>query len=149
MTALADRVRRLWDRVQEPRNVTLAQTAAYVVTLLVGISALTSPPDSLRSQIGPVLSAIWASFLILGGALGALAAPPGIWWIERVAVLACGTGLVVYGAVVITLYLTSPSGNRLPQAGVIALCVLGCVMRWMRIRRYSYDPEAASTRLHH
>jgi len=136
----------VWRGIQEPRIVTLIQTGIYLVTFAVGIDALLDPPVSVRGAIGPVLTTCWAVFLVLGGALGAVAAPPGVWWLERVGVMACMSGLLIYGAVLVALHVTSPDGNRLPLAGVTLIATGSFLVRWFRIRRYAYDPEALSTR---
>ncbi len=133
-------MRELWERIKEPRAVHVAQCTIYVVTLLVGIAALLFPPRSIEGAVGEGLATLWAAFLILGGGLGMFAVLPGIWWLERVAVLAGGTGAAMYGSIVFTLHLTE-SGNRLPQSGMILIVLLSFVKRWVSIRRHAYDPE--------
>lgn len=144
MTAL----RTLWSKVQEPKVVTVLHWIAYLVALAVGISALVDPPSSVAGELGPLLTAIWAWFFILGGVLGAFATLPGIWWLERGAVIACLTGLAVWVMVTVVLEFTIPDGNRWPQAGALTMLALALAVRWFRIRRYAYDPEPPVTRPH-
>lgn len=139
-------VRALWLRVQEPRVATVLQWVIYLATLAAGVSALLAPPASIEGTLGATLTTLWAAFLIGGGALGAVATLPGIWWLERAAVLAAVTGLGIYGVVVVTLHVQSPAGNRGPQAAVILIAALFFATRWSRIRRYAYDPEARTRR---
>ncbi|MFF2621253.1 hypothetical protein [Oerskovia jenensis] len=133
-------LRRLYLRIQEPRVVSIIQWLIYLVTLGIGVTAFQRPPSSIEGALGVTLTTIWAVFLIVGGVLGAIAALPGIWWLERVAVLACVTGALMYGSVVLNLHY-SETGNRLPQLGFVAIAILAFTQRWFRIRRYAYDPE--------
>lgn len=132
--------RRLWLRVQEPRVITVYQCVIYVAVTLTGIAALLSPPMSIEGAIGPLLTRMFAVFLLTGGALGAIAVLPGIWWLERAAVIACATGALIYAGVVLSLQVTQ-TGSRLVQLGVIVWALLSIAQRWHRIRRYAYDPE--------
>nr|WP_146177666.1 hypothetical protein [Sphaerisporangium cinnabarinum] len=138
--------RALWGKVQEPKVVTVLHWIAYVVGLGVGLSALADPPSSVAGELGPLLTTIWAASFILGGALGVFATLPGIWWLERAAVIACITGLAVWVMVTVVLELTIPEGNRWPQAGAMTILALLLAVRWFRIRRYAYDPEPPVTR---
>ena len=133
-------VRDLYLRVQEPRVLTVLQCLIYLATLGIGISAFGSPPSSIQGALGVTLTMMWAVSLILGGALGAVAVLPGIWWLERVAVLACVTGALMYASVVLHLHL-SETGNRLPQLGFVVVTLIAFAQRWSQIRRYAYDPE--------
>lgn len=130
----------LWLKIHEPRVVHVVQCAIYLVTLAVGVVALVAPPTSIEGAVGEMLTVVWALSLIIGGALGAATVLPGIWLLERLAVIACGTGAAMYGSVVLNLHF-SEGGNRLPQAGMIAIVLLSFVQRWARIRRYAFDPE--------
>lgn len=136
----------LWGKVQEPKVVTCLHWIAYLVILGVGASALVDPPSSVAGELGPALTTVWAAFLILGGVLGVFATLPGIWWLERAAVIASITGLAVWVMVTVVLELTIPDGNRWPQAGALLMLALLLAVRWFRIRRYAYDPEPPVTR---
>ena len=129
-----------WLKIQEPRVVHVIQCAIYLVTLAVGIIALAAPPTSIEGAIGATLTTIWAGFFIFGGTLGAITVLPGAWLWERAAVIACGTGVLMYASIILTLHATE-GGNRLPQAGMVIVVLLSFVKRGASIRRYSYDPE--------
>lgn len=133
-------LRKLYLRIQEPRVASIMQWVIYLASLSVGVSAFQRPPSSIEGALGVTLTTAWAVFLIVGGVLGATAALPGIWWLERVAVLACVTGALMYGSVVLNLHY-SETGNRLPQLGFVAIALLAFAKRWFEIRRYAYDPE--------
>lgn len=133
-------MQRAWGRVQEPKVITLYQFVIYVVVALTGLAAWFFPPTSIEGAIGPLLTRMLAGFLMVGGTLGAIAVLPGIWWLERAAVLACATGALIYGGVVLSLHITQ-TGSQLVQLGVITWALLSIAQRWHRIRRYAYDPE--------
>lgn len=130
----------LWLKIQEPRAVNALQCLIYLVTLTVGVIAFVAPPSSIQGAVGLGLTATWSAFLMLGGLLGAVTVLPGVWWLERVAIVACGTGAAIYASIVVNLHL-SEGGNRLPQAGMLLIVLLFFAKRWVSIRRYAYDPE--------
>lgn len=129
---------RLWELLHEPRAVTALVMTSYLIVFIVGLSALTSPPLSIASELGWV-TRLWATSLLAGGAIGLIAAPRGIWWLERTALIATGTGAIIYLATILQLHFIQ-DGNRIPQAGFVALAVIACATRWARIRWSSLDP---------
>lgn len=131
---------RLWARIQEPKVVTLYQFGIYIIIALTGLAAWFTPPTSLEGAIGPILTKMVAVFLIAGGTLGASVVLPGVWWIERAAVLASFTGAAIYCGVSLRLQFTEPV-PRLIIVGVTLWAMLSIAQRWHRIRRYPYDPE--------
>lgn len=127
-------------RIAEPRVVRLLQFGVYMAAIIGGSSSWISPPNSIEGVLGIVLTSIWAAALILGGLLGASSVLQGVWWLERAGVAFCATGLAMYAVVVFSLQVNSP-GNRIPQLCVIAIGLLSLAVRWVRIRKYPYDPE--------
>lgn len=120
--------------------VTLYQFGIYVVIALTGLAAWFTPPTSLEGELGPMLTRMVALFLLAGGVLGASVVLPGVWWIERAAVVSCFTGAAIYCGVSLRLQLTEPA-PRLIIVGVTLWAMLAIAQRWHRIRRYPYDPE--------
>lgn len=129
-----------WLLIQEPRVVTVIQTLEYLIVLGIGMSVILRPPTSIRGELGPVLMDAVGMLLMLGGALGVVGTPRGIWWVERLGIIASCGGLLIYLSVVVQLEATT-QGSRLLQLGVILLAVVGLIKRWARISRYQYDPE--------
>lgn len=132
---------RAWLRITEPRVIAVALCVQYVLFSAAGAYAIFEPPASIESEVGQSSMAMLAGLLIFGGAIGGIAALPGIWWLERSAVLAIGLSAALYLVIVLYLQLTQP-GNRLLQAAFIASVLLHQVVRWVRIRDRSYRPEA-------
>src|SRR5690625_7023645 len=81
------RALKLWDRIREPRVVSVLRFCMYLTMLLCAATALVSPPRSIEGAVGELAMAGLATLLAFGGALGAIAALLGIWWLERNAIL--------------------------------------------------------------
>lgn len=126
---------RLFYLIAEPRVIRVIQLFIYLCMLGIGLVVLFGSSPPIQSVLGPILLLLFGGFLVLGGALGAVAVLPGIWWMERAGVIGVTTGLAIYAVVVITLGTTS----------VGALVVLGLIFmmikRWMEIRPYQHAPK--------
>lgn len=114
----------------------------YVVTLCTGIVTLTNPPATIEGQLGPILSASWSLFWIVGGAAGALTILPGWWEVERHAVSSSLIGIGIYGVVLLLLHLNSTTGSRLTQLGILAIAVLFFLLRLALIRGHDFEPRS-------
>lgn len=133
--------RRLWYLIHEPRIITAITACYWAVVTAIGVAALTAPPPMIAHQAGPILTTVWACFLLGGGVLGVVGCLPGWWWIERAGIIATGTGAVIYLATVIALHYQAVSGSRLVHAGFILLALISLVIRWLRIRGPQVDPS--------
>ena len=80
-----------------------------------------------------------AAVLAFGGTVGAIAALPGWYWLERSAVLAVSLAAGLYLALVLVLHFTT-EGNRLLQAAFVLAVLLHQPVRWVRIRTRPYRP---------
>lgn len=129
---------RLWELLHEPRVITALMMLLYCVVTTMGAAVYVQPPSSISSELG-WLTAGWAGLLVIGGTLGVVSTPRGIWWVERLAIIATATGTAVYLATVLQLHV-SGSGNRIPQAGSIAIVLIALAIRWARIRYAALDP---------
>lgn len=134
------RVLKLWNRIREPRVVSTLRFCMYLVMLLGAVTALISPPRSIEGAVGELAMTGLATLLAFGGVLGAIAALPGIWWLERTAILAITLALGIYGLVVVSMHLGG-EGNRLLQLSIVVGLMLSQAIRWVRIRERPYDPE--------
>lgn len=136
------RIIALWQRVNEPRVVSVAHAVVYFVLASGGLYALVNPPTSIEGSVGDLAMRLLAGCLAMGGAIGVPTALAGIWWLERTAVSLVLLAAVVYLGVVLALQATSPSGNRLLQAAfILSVAILHFPVRWHRIRQRPYDPE--------
>lgn len=134
-------IRRLWDSVTEPRHLKALYATIYLVVLGTGAVTLLAPPQSIEGELGQILTVAWSVFLLLGGFGGCLTVFPGWWWAERLSIVLTLTGIGIYGVVVASLQLAAGSGSRLTQLGIIALATFPFIIRWVLIRKYSFEPR--------
>lgn len=130
----------LWLRVQEPRALSVVYFLIYTLTIIAGIAILIDPPRNIQGTIGGGFTTYWAATLLLGGVIGVVTVLPGVWWLERVGSILCGTGLVIYDVALVSIPNTAGS-NRVVSLCFVALASLAFFARLVRIRRYAYDPE--------
>ena len=138
-------LRRVWAAVSEPRHLKIAYLVIYLLTVAVGVVTLVSPPQTIAWEIGPVITSVWASLFILGGAAGAVTVLPGWWWAERLLGIApVMIGLTIYLAVVTILHTQGieSGSSRLTQLGIILLAAAPFAIRFLIIREYSFQPRA-------
>ncbi|GGH34269.1 hypothetical protein [Microbacterium album] len=133
-------VKFLWNSITEPRHLKVAYAAIYAVVLGTGMATLLHPPRTIEGELGQLLTVIWSAFLLLGGFGGLLTVFPGWWWAERLSIVLTLTGLGIYALVVVSLHFTS-SGSRLTQLGTILLAASPFIIRWVLIRKYSFEPR--------
>lgn len=134
------RVRRAWESITEPRHLKLTYFLCYAVALYTGFATLLRPPQSIEGALGAPLTAVWAAFLIMGAFGGLLTVFPGWWFAERLSIAMIWVGAGIYFYVVLSLHL-SQSGSRLTQLGWIAMGAALFLVRWLLIRKYSFEPR--------
>lgn len=139
MTRARWRPKEFWLLLHEPRVITALHLVGYLVLALGGVIALIAPPSSIRAEWGSLLTMMWGSALVAGGAVALVSTPRGIWWGERIGITVLIIGLLMYASIVVFLHLTSP-GNRVPQLGVVAYAIVSLLVRWVRIRGVALDP---------
>lgn len=125
----------LFMKIAEPRVFRLLQFGIYILLGIAGIGVLIDTPDSIQNVLGNFLIYVFGGFVALGAILGAFAVLPGIWWLERVALLALGTGVAMY--VVITISL----GVSIVGLAVYIAFILSFIQRWTEIRGANLAPR--------
>lgn len=135
---------RAWQRIHEPRVIAVLYFAAYAGLLLAGTYALINPPSSVEGEVGTFAMYLLAGLLTFGASVGVAAVLPGIYWLERTAVLSIALASGLYLLIVITLHIQG-TGNRLLQAGFIGFVLLMQGVRWERIRIRPYEPSRTVT----
>lgn len=131
---------RLWQRARNPHVQDAVYLTVYGLLAFGGITVLLNPPSSIEGLIGAVLTLTWGGLFVFGGVCGAVAVPPGWWWLEKIGALAIFFAAAIYAATVIYLHFSS-SGNRLMQFSVIACLGLLLGLRSWDIRGLDYDPR--------
>lgn len=134
------RVQRAWESITEPRHLKATYFLFYVVALATGFATLVRPPQSIEGALGGPLTAVWAGFVIMGAFGGLLTVFPGWWFAERLSIVMIWLGAAIYFIVVLSLQL-SQSGSRLTQMGWIALGAGLFFVRWLLIRKYTFEPR--------
>lgn len=132
--------KRLWARLSEPRHLKVLYAIIYAIVLSTGIATLFEPPRSIEGQLGFTLTVIWSVFLVVGGFGGMLTVLPGWWWAERLSLILTLAGIGIYGTVVLSLHFLA-GGSRLTQTGMVLLAASVFTVRWLLIRRYSFEPR--------
>lgn len=130
----------LWGRVAEPKNMTLITAAGYLLGGIVGAYAIVHQPRSLEGAIGEAAMYALATLLALGAAIGLPTCVFGEWKIERWGIAFAAFASVIYIIIVLYLHLTG-DGNRLLQAGYIALALLGMIARGSHVWQRPEAPE--------
>src|SRR5690625_586708 len=131
---------RFWQKIREPRVISVAYFLLYLGLFAGGVSALVDPPRSVEGHIGELSMTVLAAMLTFGGAVGAPSALFGIWWLERTAVFAVAMSALIYSGIIVALHYTG-TGNRLLQLSFVGTVLIMPVVRWHRMRQRPYDPD--------
>ena len=130
---------RTWATLREPRVVTAAMVAIYVVSAVCGIGMVTRTVPVILSW---PLGGIEGGILIAAGLIGAPSAWRGCWLWERV-------GLIGFGGVGVVLLVATllEAWADILQQDITASWVIGtaswvvlAITRWVRIKDRPYAP---------
>lgn len=133
-------LQRVWASIRQPRHMKVIYLGVYIITAMIGTGALVAPPPTIAGALGPTLTVLWAVFLIAGGLAGSGTVLHGVWWLERLALLAIATGLLIYAIVVLTLHPITPAA-RIPQLGFLLIAGAVYLIRYLAIRHYTFEPR--------
>ena len=130
-----------WLIVPEPRELSLAFTALYVLALGTGAATLLFPPVSLSREVGgPQIMASVGWLLVIGALLSLVGGAREHWKLERIGLWLQSWALVIYAAIVLVLHFSS-TGSRLTQLGVICMALVAFLIRYLMIWRFTYRPR--------
>ena len=132
--------RMLWDFLPEPRIIHAVMLSAWLTVATIGAVTIATPPRSISSELGPVMSLTWGCLLAIGGALGTLGIASRFWWLERAGIWSAIAGMSIYLATVTHLQFAS-GGSRLTQMGFILLAIIFLLTRLLRIWGLHSDPR--------
>lgn len=121
--------------IAEPRVSRLIQFGVYLCMATAGIYTLFAPPKSFEDIVEPVFIYIMGAFILSGAIFAFVGVLPGIWWLERVGLIALMTGISIYAVIVISLG-SSPVG-----VAVVLAFDLTFALRWRDIRQYQLAPR--------
>lgn len=134
------RIQRAWESITEPRHLKATYFVFYGLALLTGLATLIRPPQAIEGALGTSTTALWAACAIMGGFGGMLTVFPGWWFAERLSIVMIWLGAGIYFIVVLSLHIAQ-SGSRLTQMGWILMGAGLFFVRWLIIRRYSFEPR--------
>ncbi|MCQ9367942.1 hypothetical protein NQ036_06750 [Brevibacterium sp. 91QC2O2] len=129
----------VWERITEPKWVSILQAVVYVVLAAGATAQLIEPSPTIMEAWERWFTTVWAVMLITGGAIGACAAPTGVWWLERIAITACVTGICMYIIVLIT-HMSRLTGGRGMVIALALFALLSLGIRYLCIRGLQYEP---------
>lgn len=122
--------------IQEPRVQRILFFFFYAVAIWTGIDALHDSPDRFFQTGGALLVISLGCFFIVAGGLGVVAVLPGIWWLERTALIAFAFGLAIRGVLIFSLGVSS-TGAAIFLGELILIAI-----RFIQIRRADLAPIA-------
>lgn len=124
----------LFKKIAEPRVIRIMLFVIYTFMTIAGIGVIVTPPRSFQGVLGHSLVMIFGGFIALGGLMAWLAVLPGIWWLERVGLLALITGMGIYTVAIISL------GSSFMGVIVSLTFALFFAIRWQEIKRFQLAP---------
>lgn len=128
-----------WQSVVVPPRQRPWYFVIYLLVLGAGIYTLWQPPLSIKAEIGPDLTFVWALLLTVGGALGSITVLTKFWELERAALGWIFTGAFMYAAIVLMQHFTS-EGSRIPQLAFITIALVVFAKRYFQIRAWTVQP---------
>lgn len=122
-------------KIAEPRGIRLMQFAVYACLVFASVGVITDPPDTFQSVLGLKLVYVFGGFIFIGSVLGAISVLPGIWWLERVAIILIGTGMGMY------LITISSLNASVVNLAVSTSLVITLIQRWTEIKGSQLAPK--------
>lgn len=131
-----------WLRVPMPRELSVAFTLLYVIAFATGWATLLRPPMSLSASVGgPQIMASVGVLLIIGAVIAMFGGAREHWKLERIGLWLMTWALLIYASIVISLHISSTTGSRLTQIGVIGMALVAFLIRYLMIWRFTFRPR--------
>lgn len=122
--------------IAEPRVRRLIYFVIYACLAVAGTGVFFNPP---RYLAGTANGYFWiftfGGFIVVGSLLALVAVLPGIWWLERAALVAIMTGIGLY-AIILLFFGASFLVTLLPL-----IIVLICTLRLLDIKEFLLAPR--------
>jgi len=138
-----------WERVPEPKAASVWAVVTYAGVAFGGLMGLIVSPVADSGATVSLISIYWAGLLFVGGLAGAIAVLPGLYWLERIGIVATGFGLLIFlAALQIALWsgVVGNPGSVWPVFGMVAGLLANIAgTRWSRVKYGVRDPERFST----
>lgn len=133
--------KRLWNLLNEPRNVTLLMILSYICMGLGGWYAHTSPSATLLGEWGEDVMQLWGWLMLAYSFFGLLGATIGWYWVERIGSWAGVFSMVMYGSVLFYLHGQDDTRTWGASAAIAMTCALFMATRIARTWGVSVDPS--------
>ena len=134
-----------WIRViaDDPRTSTTLLVIAYTCIAVTGIVGMTLPHtlnNEARFYYPSFLGALLAT---LGGALGAISVPRGVWWLERgsISLMIGAIGARIYSLGYQRFYEAMSYGEVAISISFLVCIMAGLLLRLLYIRGLALDPK--------
>lgn len=129
---------------REPKAINGAQVVTNFLAAIAGFLAASGSLSTIvTGQIGPILSVIVGTILVIGGTIGAISVLLGNWWMERVALMITGLGWTL----LLPASLSFAFSGRATSAAIwlivaLLIAALGDIFkRYLRIQWAYLDPR--------
>lgn len=127
---------------REPRAINGAQVITNFAAASSGLLAvLGGAPVFMTGTVGPLLSVIVGSILVLGGVTGGVTVLLGNWWLERVALMITGLGWTLLLPACLTFAMTARGYGIWLVVALIFAALGDIVKRYLRIQWAYLDPR--------
>jgi len=127
---------------REPRAINGAQVITNFAAATAGaLAALGAGPAFLTGQVGPLLSVIVGTILVIGGVTGGITVLLGNWWLERVALLITGLGWTLLLPACLSFAMTARGYGIWLVVALIFAALGDIVKRYLRIQWAYLDPR--------
>lgn len=128
---------------REPKAINGAQVVTNMTAAVSGaLAAIGAGPIFLTGQVGPVLSVVVGSILVIGGVVGTVTVLLGNWWLERVALLITGLGWTLLLPASLSFAMTPGRSAGIWLVVALIFAALGdIVKRYLRIQWAYLDPR--------
>lgn len=127
---------------REPKAINGAQVITNFAAASSGLLAvLGGAPVFLTGTVGPVLSVIVGSILVLGGITGGITVLLGNWWLERVSLMITGLGWTLLLPACLTFAMTARGYGIWLVVALIFAALGDIVKRYLRIQWAYLDPR--------
>lgn len=122
--------------IAEPRVRRLMYFGIYLCLAIAGSGVFFSPPKAIATILGGyVWIWIFGSFIVLGAVLALGAVLPGIWWLERAALISIITGIGLYTIMLLFL------GTTFLATLLPIIVILICALRLLDIKEFLLAPR--------
>ena len=135
-------VQRAVKLISEPRGINVAQIILYAVAAVAGSAAAIGAINPLftSTTVGPWVIILSGCFLAAGGVTGTVAVIAGMWWLECVALVACGIGWLVLVPAAVTFAVTTNNSAIWLVVALLSAVLCDAYKRYRRIDWAYLDP---------